>query len=219
MLRRRLTQSRGAHLPDDEPALVAAAKSGSIESYNRLVLLHQRAVFNLSYRMMGTAAEAEDVTQDTFLKAWQAIHQFQEGSFRAWLMRIATNRSYDRLRALSRHPEDSLTLAEDDAEIEVVDNSRDADPVSLSERLDLSAALQAALDALPTDQRLAVILCDVMSHSYDEASVIAGVPAGTIKSRLSRGRERLRSTIREREEFRELVNERSRLTTGQGDGG
>ncbi len=217
MLRKRLAQSRGSGLPQSDDDLIAAAKRGEVASYNELVIRHQRVVFNLSYRMMGTSTEAEDVTQDTFLKAWQSIHQFQEGSFRAWVLRIATNRSYDRLRSLSRHPEASLTSSDDESEFPVIDEGADADPVALTERLDLSESLQAALDALPPDQRLAVILCDVMQHSYEEAAAIAGVPAGTIKSRLSRGRERLRNLIRQCEEFRELVREPGRLSSEQGE--
>ncbi|MGD9711181.1 MAG: RNA polymerase sigma factor [Thermomicrobiales bacterium] len=215
MLRRRESRTHAHGLPDDEDVLIGLARDGNREAYNALVTRHQRSVFNLSYRMMGNAAEAEDVTQDTFLRAWQAIHAFEAGSFRAWLLRIATNRSYDRLRSLSRHPESSLTNNADESDMPVIDEGEDADPVMLIERINLSEALQLALDSLPPDQRLAVILCDVMQHTHDEAASIAGVPVGTIKSRVSRGRERLRNLIRDREEFRELVRDSRRYASGE----
>ncbi len=195
----------------DDDSLIAAAQAGRVDAYNLLVVRYERSVYNLTYRMMGNVADAEDIAQDTFLKAWQAIDSFKGGVFRPWLLRIATNRCYDRLRSLSRNPVWSLTIEEDESELDIPDEDGN-DPVAISERLDLSEALQQALDALPADQRLAVILCDIQHYSYDEAAAIAGVPAGTIKSRVSRGRERLRRLLRERTEIRELVQAPGRFS-------
>lgn len=205
MFRRQRPQHPAYDSTSDDAVLVTAAQTGDAAAFNVLVQRYERAVYGLAFRMMGTAPEAEDISQEAFLRAWQAIGSYQEGSFRGWLLRIATNRCYDRLRSLSRHPVDSLTSDEDDAEVAVVDMHETADLETFAERLDLSAALQAALDTLPPDQRLAVILFDVMHHTYDEAGAIAGVPGGTIKSRVSRGRERLRQQILTRPDARELI--------------
>lgn len=211
-----LRRQKKAALPifdesSDDDSLVAAAQAGRVDAFNLLVIRHERPVYNVTYRMMGNTAEAEDITQDTFLKAWQAIDSFKGGVFRPWLLRIATNRCYDRLRALSRHPVGSLTGEDDDPDIDLPDEGGN-DPVAISERLDLSEALQQALDALQADQRLAIVLCDVQHYSYEDAAAIAGVPAGTIKSRVSRGRERLRRLLRERKEIRELVQAPGRFS-------
>ena len=99
--------SAAAPSPDEE-RLVADAQRGSIDAFNRLVRQHERQVYNVALRMVGQADAAEDVTQDTFLLAYKSLHQFRGGLFRAWLLRIATNRCYDELRRRQRRPADSF---------------------------------------------------------------------------------------------------------------
>ncbi|MBX3071808.1 MAG: sigma-70 family RNA polymerase sigma factor [Thermomicrobiales bacterium] len=212
MFRRGRTERVRIDASCDDAVLVAAAKEGDANAFNFVVQRYERSVYGLAYRMMGNAADAEDIAQDTFIRAWQALRSYEDGSLKGWLLRIATNRCYDRLRATSRHPVGTLTNDEDDSEIPVVDDSESSDPVLFTERLDLSEAIQAALDTLPPDQRLAVILFDVMQHTYEEAAVIAGVPPGTIKSRVSRGRERLRQQIMSRPDARELIPSQRRFS-------
>ncbi len=183
-----------------------SAKQGSLASFNVLVERHQRAVFKLSCRWFGSTQEAEDATQDTFLKAWQAASSFHGGVVRPWFMRIATNRCYDRLRSLARHPTDSLTDDENNAESPIPDPDELLNPQAQVERQELANVLQAALDALPSDQRIAVILCDVQRYSYEEAAQITGVPVGTVKSRAFRGRERLRNYLQAQPETGELLS-------------
>ena len=215
MFRRQRSEKPRLDSSSEDSALVGAAKDGSADAYNVIVQRYERSVYGLAYRMMGNAADAEDVAQDTFIRGWQAIGSYEDGTLKGWLLRIATNRCYDRLRAMSRHPVSTLTNEEDNSEIPVVDQSETGDPVVFAERLDLSEAIQAALDALPPDQRLAVILFDVMHHTYEEAGEIAGVPAGTIKSRVSRGREKLRQQIMSRPDARELIPSQRRFTTDE----
>jgi RNA polymerase sigma-70 factor, ECF subfamily len=196
----------------DDETLLFAAQGGDLDAYNILVARHQRAVFNLCYRILGSTAEAEDATQDTFLKAWQAAKTFKGGVVRPWLFRIATNRCYDALRSSARHPTDSLSGDDDGADTAIPDSDTMVNPLAQVEQRELSVLLQAALDLLPSDQRVAVILCDVQRFTYDEASQITGAPAGTMKSRAFRGRERLRQILRAQPETRELFADQGRFS-------
>ncbi|CAN5739176.1 sigma-70 family RNA polymerase sigma factor [soil metagenome] len=189
----------------DDETLMLSAQGGDLDAYNMLVIRHQRAVFNVCYRILGSTAEAEDAAQDTFLKAWQAAKSFKGGVVRPWLFRIATNRCYDVLRSSARHPTDSLSGDEDHLDQDLPDSDELVNPLMQVERRETSVLLQEALDRLSADQRIAVILCDVQRFSYEEASQIIGVPPGTVKSRAFRGRERLRQSLGSDPESRELL--------------
>jgi RNA polymerase sigma-70 factor (ECF subfamily) len=202
---RRATPARPAFdASSGDVVLIEAAQQGNLDAFNFLVERHERAVYTLCFRMLGGQAEAEDAAQDTFIRAWQAVGTFKGVGFRPWLLRIATNRCYDRLRTLSRHRTTSLRSEDDDAEIDLPDPDTASDLPAQAERRELSILLQEALDHLPVDQRIAIVLCDVQQYTYEEAAGIAGVPAGTLKSRASRGRERLRLYLRSLPESREL---------------
>jgi RNA polymerase sigma-70 factor (ECF subfamily) len=196
----------------DDESLLFAAQKGDLEAYNLLVVRHQRSVFNVCYRILGSTSEAEDAAQDTFLKAWQAAKSFKGGVVRPWLFRIATNRCYDVLRSRARHPTDSLTGDDDRQDLDPADADDLVNPLVQVERRETSALLQTSLDALHPDQRIAVILCDVQRFSYEEASQILGVPAGTVKSRAFRGRERLRQALLDNPETRELLTGEGRFS-------
>ena len=180
------------------------AQRGDLASFNAVVTRHERAVYGLCLRMLRDTDAAEDAAQDTFIRAWSAIDSFHGGLVRPWLMRIATNRCYDVLRAKSRRPADSL-----DAELFEVEPdwtsqaSPEEHPESFTARLELSAVLERALASLPEDQRLAVLLSDVHGHPYDEVAEITGVAIGTVKSRISRARARLRDALLEDDAARE----------------
>lgn len=182
-------------MPDEEQ-LVVEAQRGSIDAFNRLVRLHERQVYNVALRMVSQADAAEDVTQDTFLLAYRSLHQFRGGLFRAWLLRIATNRCYDELRRRQRRPADSFEELAFEPRPQWTTLSRNEDPQEQAERLELARALQLALDQLQDDQRIVVILSDVQGYSYDEIAAVTNVSLGTVKSRLSRGRGRLRDILR-----------------------
>lgn len=187
----------GANPSPEEEGLVAAAQQGSIDAFNRLVRLHERQVYNVALRMVGQADAAEDVTQDTFLLAYKSLHQFRGGLFRAWLLRIATNRCYDELRRRQRRPADSFEELAFEPRPQWTTLATKEDPQDRSERLELARALAVALARLQDDQRVVVILSDVQGYSYDEIAAITGISLGTVKSRLSRGRGRLREILRE----------------------
>jgi RNA polymerase sigma-70 factor, ECF subfamily len=186
-----------SHPVPEEERLVVEAQGGSIEAFNRLVRLHERQVYNVALRMVGQADAAEDVTQDTFLLAYKSLHQFRGGLFRAWLLRIATNRCYDELRRRQRRPADSFEELAFEPRPQWSTLGAKEDPQERSERLELARVLALALATLQADQRLIIILSDVQGYSYDEIATITGVSLGTVKSRLSRGRSRLRDVLRE----------------------
>lgn len=180
----------------DEERLVAEAQHGSIDAFNRLVRLHERQVYNVALRMVSQPDAAEDVTQDTFLLAYRSLHQFRGGLFRAWLLRIATNRCYDELRRRQRRPADSFEELAFEPRPQWTTLAQGEEPHERAERLELARALQGALAQLQDDQRLVVILSDIQGYSYDEIAAITNVSLGTVKSRLSRGRGRLRDVLR-----------------------
>ena len=183
----------------EEERLVAEAQRGSLDAFNRLVRAYERQVYNVALRVVGDVDTAEDVTQDTFLLAYRSLHQFRGGIFRAWLLRITTNRSYDELRRRQRRPAGSFDELGFEPRVEWSTLAAGEDPDARAERLELSRALELALARLPDDQRTVVVLSDVQGYSYDEITAITGASLGTIKSRLSRGRARLREALRDNE--------------------
>lgn len=189
-------------MASEELRLVAAAQRGDVESFNALVRLYEGRVYNLSYRMLGDADSAADASQDAFLAAYRNLGAFRGGSFRSWLLRIATNACYDILRSRKRRPAMSLDAAmdvEDDdaAPLQIADPGESPDEFAL--RRELAQAIEIGLAELPEDQRLVLILCDLQGLAYDEIAEVTGANLGTVKSRLSRGRARLRDLLRQGE--------------------
>lgn len=180
-----------------------AAQRGDVAAFNTLVVVYQRQLFNVCFRTLGNSEDAADATQDALLSAFRALKTFNgpPGGLRAWLLRIAVNACYDHLRRRHRRPAESLDafVGSADPEQEVSAADRLADPGVGPEQHSLTAEtarnIQAAIDRLPPDQRLTVILCDVQGLSYDEASAAMSVELGTVKSRLSRARAQLRELL------------------------
>jgi len=197
----------------DELALVSAAKTGDLPAFNQLVLTYQSLAYNVAYRIVGDGDSAADATQDAFIKAYKALNSFRGQSFKPWLLRIVTNTCYDYLRAKKRKPTSNL----DDAIVNPEHSWRLVDPAespeSYAERIELGRALQQAIDQLPPEQRTIVILSDMQGFTYDEIAEATGVSLGTVKSRLSRARAKLRDYLQEQEE---LLPHRYRLRTTQG---
>lgn len=190
-----------------------AAQHGDLAAFNALVTRHERSVFNVCLRLLRDVPLAEDATQDTFIRAWTAVGSFRGGLVRPWLLRIATNRSYDLLRARGRRPADSLDAERYEIEPEWTSGgTKDEDPEAYAARAELSLHLERSLACLPDDQRLAILLSDVHGCPYDEIAQITGVAVGTVKSRISRGRARLRQTLRDHPDCWELFERFSRLT-------
>ncbi len=185
--------------------LIEAAQQGDMTAFNELVTRHERAVFSVCLRLLSDASVAEDAAQDTFIRAWGAIHSFRGGVVRPWLLRIATNRAYDLLRARSRRPASSLDAELFEVEPEWTSQAVATEgPETHATRTELSGYLEKALAMLPDDQRLAIVLSDVQGYGYDEIAEICGVAVGTVKSRISRGRARLRDLLQSSDQHREL---------------
>lgn len=180
----------------DEQALIRAAQRGDLNAFNELVLLYQGRVYNLAYRIMGDGDAAADASQEAFISAYRAIGGYRGGSFRAWLMRIVTNACYDELRRRRRRPASSLEAlyVADVAPGEVLVNG-DEGPEAYAQRQDLNRALHAGLQTLPEEQRVTLVLSDVQGYDYQEIAEITGVSLGTVKSRLSRARARMRDYL------------------------
>lgn len=189
-------------MANEELRLAAAAQRGDVESFNALVRLYEGRVYNLCYRLLGDADSAADATQDAFLSAYRHLQAFRGGSFRAWVLRIATNVCYDALRARQRRPVVSLDAPGDAADeetpsLQLADTSETPDEFAL--RRELARVIEHGLAQLPVDQRLVVVLCDLQGLTYEEIAEVLGANLGTIKSRLSRGRARLRDLLRQQE--------------------
>lgn len=189
----------------EDSELVVRSKDGDLHAFNFIVQRYQSQVLNLSARIIGDRGRAEDVTQETFISAYQAIGRFRGGSLRAWLMRIAANASRDSLRGSRRRPEQSLDESLESQSFQPV--SAEPSPEEHAERSELNAELQKAILALSDDQRAVLVLIDVQGFSYEETTESVGASIGTVKSRLNRARRRVRDILMER---RELLPDRFR---------
>jgi len=195
----------------DEQALIKAALKGDLNAFNRLVLNYQDMAYNVAYRIMGEHAASDDATQEAFISAYKKLYQYRGGSFKAWLLRIVTNACYDELRRRQRHPVTALEPELDDGEtLEdpywIEDDT--LTPEERSEQNELQAAIQRCINALEDKFRIVLVLVDVEGLDYETASVAAGTPLGTIKSRLARGRNRVQDCL---QKFRELLPDLFRL--------
>jgi RNA polymerase sigma factor (sigma-70 family) len=194
----------------DEQSLIASARKGDVRAFNQLVLLYQSMAYNLAYRILNDPDAAADATQDAFVSAFKAMAKFRGGSFKSWILRIVTNACYDQLRSKKRRPTESM----DDLEMEQdhISYLRDESeqPDELVERQELNQAIQLGIQALPSEQRIVLILSDVQGLSYQEIAEITDLSLGTVKSRLSRGRAKLRDYLVQQQ--RELLPGRYRLS-------
>jgi RNA polymerase sigma-70 factor, ECF subfamily len=165
---------RGTDPSDAE--LVDRARAGHDEAFGVLMRRHERRVYNLCYRMMGRQEDARDAAQDAFLSAYRRLESFRgDAAFTTWLHRIAVNACYDMLR--KRRAELPLD--------EVPEPPAGPDP---AEGASIAVDVQRALLVVPVEFRAALVLRDVHQLPYEEVAKILGVPIGTVKSRLHRGR-------------------------------
>lgn len=190
----------------DESVLIEDAKRGDLEAFNALILTYQDQVFNLAYRILGDPQAADDAAQEAFISAYKGLRRYRGGSFRAWMLRIVTNASYDELRRLKRRPaiglEDLNPLDDpEEADSAGVLASSVGDPESEAQQAELARALEDCLTGLPDEFRLVAVLVDVQGHDYQEASLVIGAPLGTVKSRLARARLRMRDCLQAHREL------------------
>lgn len=190
--------TRTAPLPD-EAAVVARAMAGDRSAFTQLMEHYQSACYGLAWRLLGDADQAADATQDAFIHAYDAIGRFRGGLFRSWMLRITANASYDILRRSQRRPTTALPDPEE-GEAELPDVAA-PDPLAETARSELYVHLEVALRRLPEDQRTAVVLCDVYGMDYNEVASMTDSALGTVKSRIHRGRLRLRELLAQHREL------------------
>jgi RNA polymerase sigma-70 factor (ECF subfamily) len=173
-------------LTDNETDLVGRCRRGDEAAWRELVARHTRRVFGIAYRFVGRVDEAEDLTQDIFVKVFQSLDRYREsdGAFTTWLGTVARNHAIDNYR---RRREEKARRIEDPAVLDVVP-AGDESPLRSLERQDQARLVHRGLRALPADLREALVLCDLQGLSYEETAAALQVPLGTVKSRINRGR-------------------------------
>jgi RNA polymerase sigma-70 factor (ECF subfamily) len=150
---------------------------------------HGRFLYNVAFRLAGNDDDARDLVQEALLRVRGGLATYVPGSLEGWLARIVTNVFLDEVRRRRRRPTDALP---EDAE-RVLPPTSGADEAAAA--AGLSDEVQQALAALPEDFRVPVVLCDVADRSYDEIAATLGVPVGTVRSRIHRGRRMLRASL------------------------
>jgi RNA polymerase sigma-70 factor (ECF subfamily) len=170
----------------------AAPRAWTPPSWEQVVDEHSGRVYRLAYRLTGNQHDAEDLTQEVFVRVFRSLDRYQPGTFEGWLYRITTNLFLDLVRRRKRIRFEALP---DDAER--VPSSVAAPERAYDDKL-LGPDVQEALDALPADFRAAVVLCDIEGLPYDEIARILDVKVGTIRSRIHRGRAQLRAALADR---------------------
>ncbi len=183
----------------DEHDLLQKARQGDLEAFNLLVLAYQEEVYALAYRLLDDPATAADATQETFLSAWRHLKGFRGGSFRGWLLRIATNACYDELRRRGRRAQVPLAGTDEETEADALpwmaDPNPDSSPEVMLQRRELQRALETCILRLPPKLRAVLLLVDVHGLDYTGAAASLGVPLGTVKSRLARARAAMRRCL------------------------
>ncbi|MFQ5524898.1 MAG: RNA polymerase sigma factor [Thermoanaerobaculia bacterium] len=180
----------------DEATLLERHRQGDTEAFGELYSEFETMVYNLALRMSGNPADAEDITQETFVRAYRHLKKFKgRSSLKTWIFRIALNCSNTRLRRRGRR----LARQIDDGEAELERTSdENRSPEDWMVATDLSAAVRDGLTRLPGHYREAVLLRDFEGMSYAEIASVLGVRIGTVRSRIARGREQLRKWLETR---------------------
>ncbi|MGI9156743.1 MAG: RNA polymerase sigma factor SigE [Marmoricola sp.] len=176
--------------PSDAPTGEAAWVA---PSWEQIVTDHSARVYRLAYRLTGSSHDAEDLTQEVFVRVFRSLDTFTPGTFEGWLHRITTNLFLDQARRKSRIRFDALA---DDAAGRLPSKLPTPDVAYLDQMFD--ADIEAALSDLAPDFRAAVVLCDVEGLSYEEIADVLGVKMGTVRSRIHRGRSMLRTALAHR---------------------
>jgi RNA polymerase sigma-70 factor (ECF subfamily) len=167
-----------------ESDLIARSVGGDLEAYDQLVGVYQDRVYQVAYRVTGNHEDAWDVAQEAFVHAFRSMARFRgAATFSTWLHRITVNAALDLVRR--RPPQPSVPL-------DAVVMSGGHEPADAAARADMQRRIHHAIAALPVDQRVVVVLRDLQELTYEEIAAVLRIPVGTVRSRLSRGRETLR---------------------------
>jgi RNA polymerase sigma-70 factor (ECF subfamily) len=166
--------------------LIERCLQGDQLAWDAIVRQYWRKVFNVAYKFVGKHDEAEDLAQDIFLKVYKSLDTFdRRANFQTWLISVSRNLCIDHYRSVRKERE---TIDRDVDAGELAPASSDTGPYAALEHADRRALLRRALDALPPTLRSAVLLRDIQELSYQEIAAQLGLPEGTVKSRINRGR-------------------------------
>ncbi|MEU8760382.1 RNA polymerase sigma factor SigE [Streptomyces sp. NPDC048659] len=185
----------------------AEAQAWTPPSWEEIVSTHSGRVYRLAYRLTGNQHDAEDLTQEVFVRVFRSLSSYTPGTFEGWLHRITTNLFLDMVRRKQRIRFDALA---DDAAERLP--SREPSPQQAFNDTHFDADVQQALDTLAPEFRAAVVLCDIEGLSYEEIAATLGVKLGTVRSRIHRGRSHLRKALKHRSP--EARAERALATVG-----
>lgn len=187
--------------PSPDP-VAAIESTGSVQlnteiaqsaRWDDIVAEHSARVYRLAYRLTGNRFDAEDLTQDVFIRVFRSLDSYEPGNFNGWLHRITTNLFLDRVRRTSRIKMDGFTEGAE----ERLSSAAEAPDSSLHEA-SFDSDIENALAGLAKEFRVAVVLCDVEGLSYEEIADVLGVKIGTVRSRIHRGRTQLRAALSHR---------------------
>ncbi|RPJ27229.1 MAG: sigma-70 family RNA polymerase sigma factor [Chloroflexi bacterium] len=181
-----------------EKTLIKAAQHGDLEAFNLLILHYQNLLFGIALRLLNDEDVAADAVQEALISAFRRFNTFRGDSLRSWLARVVVNACYDEMRKKRR--QHSVPLELFNAEGEEIETSYwlvnpQADPELQFESSELESAIQNSLNKLPPIYRLMLVLVDVEGLSYEEAAHAAGIPVGTVKSRLARARLQMQKSL------------------------
>lgn len=188
--------------PKREEELIALSRRGDVDAFGQLVATYERHVYTVAFRFMGNHADASDLAQEAFLRAFRGIGKFRgDCSFKTWLNQITANVCRDQLRKQRRNPTislDAATNSEDDpAQVILPDYSNC--PERVFQQREEREYLQEVLNTLPIEFRIVLILRDVQGLSYEEIANSLHIPLGTVKSRLNRARHLVRDKLLQKE--------------------
>ncbi|MFB9375562.1 RNA polymerase sigma factor SigE [Kineococcus gynurae] len=191
--RRNPVQQDAGTAGEQTPTSPVVASTWVPPTWDEVVREHSARVYRLAYRLTGNRHDAEDLTQEVFVRVFRSLSSYQPGTFEGWLHRITTNLFLDQVRRKQRIRFDALG---DDANDRLP--STDVGPERAFEHRNLDDDVQSALDALAPDFRAVVVLCDIEGLSYEEIAATLGVKLGTVRSRIHRGRAQLRTALAHR---------------------
>jgi RNA polymerase sigma-70 factor, ECF subfamily len=192
--------------PATPDSLIEQCLSGDQVAWDTIVRQNWRKVFNVAYKFVGKHDEAEDLTQDIFLKIFKALNTFdRRANFQTWIISISRNLCIDHYRSVRKERQ---TIAREVDTNDLQPASRERTPYALAEHRDLRAQLKQALETLPSTLRTAVVLRDLQELSYQEIADQLQLPEGTVKSRINRGRLELARQLKRMQDKQPIVRRR-----------
>ena len=194
-------KGQSQHEPEERLRLLGAARAGDAEAFRALFTPDLDLAWRLALRITGEPASADDALQEGLVSAYRALDRVEPRNLRGWFVRIVQNAARDAGRRARRHPTIQIQTHEEEgggaerrgaAELPA---GRASDPAGVVEGRELAAQLRAALREIPEERRTAILLFDVDGYTYAEIAEITESSLGTVKSRISRGREELRGLL------------------------